>query len=104
MKKVSCPDGPIHDVSWAPNSQHFIVISGFMPAYSIMYKNDSTPYFEFGRHHRNTIRFSPFSRYIQYLRLVMIAGFGNLSGEMDFWDLTKMKIVGNQKSPSAMSY
>jgi len=54
-----------------------------------MYKNDSTPYFEFGRHHRNTIRFSPFSR------LVMIAGFGNLSGEMDFWDLTKMKIVGN---------
>ena len=61
MKKVTCPDGPIHDVSWAPNSQHFIVISGFMPAYSIMYKNDSTPYFEFGRHHRNTIRFSPFS-------------------------------------------
>jgi translation initiation factor 2A len=34
----------------------------------------------------------------------MIAGFGNLSGEMDFWDLKNMKIVGTAKSPSAINY
>ncbi len=76
-----CPEGPIHDVAWSPDSQNFIVISGFMPATSVIYNKDCKPFYEFGKHHRNTIRYSPFSRF------VMIAGFGNLSGEMDFWDL-----------------
>ena len=69
-----------------------------MPATSVIYNKECKPYFEFGKHHRNTIRYSPFSRF------VMIAGFGNLSGEMDFWDLKNMKIVGTAKSPSSINY
>lgn len=53
-----------------------------MPATAVLYKKDCTPLYEFGKSHKNTIKFSPFSRF------VMIGGFGNLSGDMDFWDLS----------------
>lgn len=98
LTQVYCPQGPIHDVAWSPNSKNFIVISGFMPATAVLYKKDCTPLFEFGKHHRNTIRWSPFSRF------VMLGGFGNLSGDMDFWDLTQMKVVGSIKSPASLSH
>lgn len=34
----------------------------------------------------------------------MLGGFGNLSGDVEFWDLSQMKVVGTIKCPSAMSY
>lgn len=52
-----------------------------MPAYSVTYDSNSNPFFEFGKHHRNTKRYSPFSRFI------FVAGFGNLNGEIEIWDL-----------------
>ena len=74
-----------------------MIISGFMPATAILYKKDCTPFYEFGKNHRNTIKYSPFSK------MVMLGGFGQLSGEMDFFDFTKMKVVGTIKSQSAIS-
>lgn len=38
------------------------------------------PIFEFGEAHRNSISWSPHGRF------VCLAGFGNLAGDMDFWD------------------
>lgn len=38
------------------------------------------PVFTFGEAHRNTISWSPHGRF------VCLAGFGNLAGDMDFWD------------------
>jgi len=82
LRRVYCPHGPIHDVQWSPNSDTFIVISGFMPASAVLYRKDCCPFYEFGKFHKNTVRYSPFSRF------VMLGGFGNLSGDVEFWDLS----------------
>ena len=69
LKKVPTYEGPVHDVSWNPNSEEFIVISGFMPAASVLFDKSCNPIFEFGKHHRNTIKWSPLSN------LVCLGGF-----------------------------
>lgn len=48
--------------------------------------------FEFGKRYRNTIRVCPFSS------IAMIGGFGNLTGEIDFWALDSMEQLGSTKS------
>jgi len=97
LKRVPTLKGPIHDVAWNPTGQDFIAISGFMPAGSILYSNESVPKFEFGNHHRNTIKWNPFSRY------VCLGGFGNLSGDMEIWDMTTLQKIGSCKSNTAVS-
>ncbi len=42
----------------------FLVISGYMPASSVLFEKNCKPFFEFGKHHRNTIRWSPLSRFV----------------------------------------
>ncbi len=69
----------------------FIAISGFMPAGSVLYDSLCVPKFEFGQHHRNTIKWSPLSRF------VCLAGFGNLPGDMDIWDVYSLKQIGTCK-------
>jgi len=97
LRKVPTYAGPIHDVAWNPNGKDFIAISGFMPAYSILYDSSALPKYEFGKHHRNTIKWSPFSR------LVCLAGFGNLSGEIDVWDMSCLQKIAHFKSNTAVS-
>lgn len=48
--------------------------------------------FEFGKRYRNTIRFDPFQN------AVIIGGFGNLTGEIDIWNLSKHIEYGKTKS------
>jgi len=72
-------------------SQEFIAISGFMPAGSVLFTHECVPKFEFGVHHRNTIRWSPFSRF------VLLGGFGNLSGDMEIWETSSLTKVGTCK-------
>lgn len=91
LKRVPTYKGPIHDICWNPNGMEFIVISGFMPAGSVLFDSFCTPKYEFGKHHRNTIRWSPLSRF------VCLAGFGNLSGDMEFWDAITLKQLGTAK-------
>jgi len=97
LRRVPTYKGPIHDVAWNPNGQEFIAISGFMPAGSVLFNNECVPKFEFGVHHRNTIRWSPFSRF------VLLGGFGNLSGEMEIWETSSLTKIGTCKSNSAVS-
>jgi len=96
-KKVPTYKGPIHDVAWNPNGLEFIVISGFMPAGSVLFDNNCIPKFEFGKHHRNTVKWSPLSRF------VCLAGFGNLSGDMEIWDVILQKQLGTCKSNTAVN-
>lgn len=73
-------EGPIHEVAWSPTSREFAVIHGYMPA--------STSFFDARGNHihsldpasRNTIIYSPHGKYI------LVAGFGNLPGEVDILD------------------
>lgn len=67
-----------------------------MPAAACLYDLKANIVHEFGCAHRNTITFSPHGRF------VCLAGFGNLAGEMDFWDLNKKKKMGKNTSHCAV--
>mmetsp|Transcript_25171 Transcript_25171/g.22198 ORF Transcript_25171/g.22198 Transcript_25171/m.22198 type:complete len:292 (+) Transcript_25171:711-1586(+) len=97
LKRVPTYKGPIHDISWSPDGKHFIVISGFMPGGSVLFDKDCVPKYEFGKHHRNTIKWSPLGRF------VCLAGYGNLSGDMEIWDTFSLVKMGTCKSSSAVS-
>ncbi|TKA64275.1 hypothetical protein B0A49_06588 [Cryomyces minteri] len=74
-------EGPIHDVSWSPNSKEFGVVYGYMPAKTTIFNQRAVATHNFSLSPRNTILFSPTGR------LVLVAGFGNLAGHMDIYDL-----------------
>ncbi|OTA37316.1 hypothetical protein BTJ68_03047 [Hortaea werneckii EXF-2000] len=76
-------EGPIHDVSWSPNSKEFGVVYGYMPAKTTIFNARAIPQHSFNLGPRNTIIFSPHGRF------VIVAGFGNLAGTMDIYDLEK---------------
>lgn len=95
LSKVRTYEGPIHDFSWNPCGSNFIVISGFMPANSVLFSNKNEPILEFGKHHRNLICWNPQGRF------VCLAGYGNLSGDMEVWDIKESKKIGLCSSNSA---
>ncbi|KAF2731739.1 translation initiation factor eIF-2A [Polyplosphaeria fusca] len=76
-------EGPIHDVSWSPNSKEFGVVYGYMPAKTTIFNARAVAQHTFDLGPRNTILFSPHGRF------VLVAGFGNLAGDMDIYDLEK---------------
>ncbi|KAI9775763.1 MAG: hypothetical protein M1839_000891 [Geoglossum umbratile] len=76
-------EGPIHDVTWSPNSKEFGVVYGYMPAKTAIFNARAVATHTFPLAPRNTILFSPHGRF------VLVAGFGNLAGQMDIYDLEK---------------
>jgi translation initiation factor 2A len=76
-------EGPIHDVSWSPNSKEFGVVYGYMPAKTTIFNARAVPQHSFDLGPRNTISFSPHGRF------VIVAGFGNLAGDLDIYDLER---------------
>ncbi|KAJ5766462.1 uncharacterized protein N7511_004078 [Penicillium nucicola] len=76
-------EGPIHDVSWNPNSKEFGVVYGYMPAKTTIFNMRGVATHNFPLAPRNTIQFSPHGRF------VLVAGFGNLAGQMDLYDMDK---------------
>ena len=81
MNTPADKEGPIHDANWSPNSKEFGVVYGFMPAKTKIFntKAEITHNFDLGP--RNTILYSPQGRF------VLVAGFGNLNGQCDIYDL-----------------
>lgn len=76
-------DGPIHDVAWSPNSKEFGVVYGYMPAKTTVFNHRGAATHSFPIGPRNKIIFSPTGRF------GLVAGFGNLAGQMDIYDLEK---------------
>lgn len=76
-------EGPIHDVSWSPNGKVFGVVYGYMPAKTTIFNSRAVATYTFPLSPRNTIKFAPNGRF------VLVAGFGNLAGKMDIYDLEK---------------
>ncbi|KAF1818726.1 translation initiation factor eIF-2A [Dissoconium aciculare CBS 342.82] len=76
-------EGPIHDVKWSPNSKEFGVVYGYMPAKTTIFNQRAVANHSFALGPRNEIIFSPHGRF------VIVAGFGNLAGQMDIYDLEK---------------
>jgi len=76
-------EGPIHDVAWSPTSKAFGVVYGYMPAKTTLFNHRAVATHSFPIGPRNTIAFSPNGRF------VLVAGFGNLAGQIDVYDLDK---------------
>lgn len=76
-------EGPVHDVAWSPNSKEFGVVYGFMPAKSVIFNVRAKAIHAFQLGPRNTISFSPHGRFC------LVAGFGNMAGDVDIYDLEK---------------
>jgi translation initiation factor 2A len=84
--KVDLPHpGPIHDVAWSPNSKEFIVVYGSMPSKATLFDHRANAIYELGSAPRNTVKYSPTGRFF------LIAGFGNLAGDMDIWERKNFK-------------
>ncbi|KAF7211665.1 eukaryotic translation initiation factor 2A, partial [Nothobranchius furzeri] len=78
-------NGPIYDVVWSPNSSEFCVVYGFMPAKATVFNLKCEPIFDFGTGPRNAAYYSPQGH------ILVLAGFGNLQGQMEVWDVRKYK-------------
>jgi translation initiation factor 2A len=96
IKAVKTTEGPIHDIMWSPTEDVFIVIAGFMPATSHFYTAAGNKKDQIAKHHRNTVKWNPFGN------LFLIAGFGNLQGEVDVYEKNSLELVGNCRANSTV--
>ncbi|XP_024970949.1 eukaryotic translation initiation factor 2A [Cynara cardunculus var. scolymus] len=85
-------EGPVHDVQWSYSGKEFAVVYGFMPAMATIFDKKCNPLLELGTGPYNTIRWNPKGRFI------CVAGFGNLPGDMAFWDYVEKKQLGTTKA------
>jgi len=93
-------EGPVYDVKWCPDPMKpfFIVLSGMMPSQACLYNAKCEQLFLFGEAHRNTVAWAPSGRFVG------LCGFGNLAGDMDFWDVNKKKKMGSNTAHCAVGY
>ncbi|KAA8532137.1 hypothetical protein F0562_006721 [Nyssa sinensis] len=80
-----CVEGPVHDVQWSYSGSEFAVVYGFMPAKATVFDKQCNPLLELGTGLYNTIRWNPKGKFL------CLAGFGNLPGDMTFWDFMGKK-------------
>ncbi|XP_074535615.1 eukaryotic translation initiation factor 2A [Halichoeres trimaculatus] len=91
-------NGPIYDVAWSPNAAEFCVVYGFMPAKATIFNLKCDPVFDFGTGPRNAAYYSPQGH------ILVLAGFGNLRGQMEVWDVKKYKQVSKPQAPDATHF
>ncbi|TRY72864.1 hypothetical protein DNTS_007670 [Danionella cerebrum] len=85
-------NGPIYDVCWSPSSSEFCVVYGFMPAKATVFNLKCDCVFDFGTGPRNAAFYSPQGH------ILVLAGFGNLRGQMEVWDVKKYKQVSKPQA------
>uniref|UniRef100_A0A3Q3WJG3 Eukaryotic translation initiation factor 2A n=1 Tax=Mola mola TaxID=94237 RepID=A0A3Q3WJG3_MOLML len=91
-------NGPIYDIAWSPNSAEFCVVYGFMPAKATIFNLKCDPVFDFGTGSRNAAYYSPQGH------ILVLAGFGNLQGQMEVWDVKKYKQVSRPQEPDTTHF
>ncbi|KAH8373998.1 eukaryotic translation initiation factor 2A [Drosophila serrata] len=84
-------EGPVHCVKWSPKANEFVVVYGFMPSKAALYNLKCDVVFDFGEGPRNCAYFNPFGS------LIVLAGFGNLPGAVEVWDVAKREKLANLK-------
>lgn len=90
-------EGPIHDVQWSYSGSEFAVVYGFMPAKATVFDRKCNPLLELATGPYNTIRWNPKGRFL------CLAGFGNLPGNMAFWDTKEKKQLGTTKAECSVT-
>jgi len=100
-------EGPIYDFCWSPTSREFVVCYGCkqnkgvymlepdhyadMPSRTQLFDSKTKPTHSFGSQHRNVLLYQPQGR------LLLSAGFGNLAGGVDIWDVSTRNKVAEFK-------
>lgn len=84
--------GPVYSVSWSPTSTEFCVVYGLMPAKAKLFNHKAEPLFDFGTGPRNTCVFNAHGN------ILLVAGFGNLRGSMEFWDVRKKTLIASSSA------
>ena len=69
-----------------------------MPCNVTLYNTKAENVHEFGAAHRNVISWSPHGRFL------VVAGFGNLAGEMDFYDTLRLRKIGTNTAHCSVTY
>nr|KAF6477452.1 eukaryotic translation initiation factor 2A [Molossus molossus] len=87
--------GPIYDVVWSSNSAEFCAVYGFMPAKATIFNLKCDPVFDFGTGPRNAAYYSPHGH------ILVLAGFGNLRGQMEVWDVKNYKLISKPVAPDS---
>ncbi|ODN77153.1 hypothetical protein L202_05681 [Cryptococcus amylolentus CBS 6039] len=88
-------EGPIYDFAWSPLSREFSVVYGYMPAKTQMFDLKARPVYSFGENPRNFVAYQPQGK------LLLSAGFGNLAGGVDIWDVSTRRKVSEFKASNA---
>mmetsp|Transcript_18115 Transcript_18115/g.53560 ORF Transcript_18115/g.53560 Transcript_18115/m.53560 type:complete len:634 (-) Transcript_18115:27-1928(-) len=92
-------EGPVAAAEWEPTKGlEFVVIAGTIPPTAALYNLEAEQIYAFGNAHRNVACWAPHGRFLA------LAGFGNLAGDVDFWDRHKKKKVGSANIPCAVTY
>jgi len=87
--------GPIYGATWSPNSQEFCVVYGLMPAKAKLFNHKAEPIFDFGAGPRNSCAFNAHGN------ILALTGFGNLRGNMEFWDVRRKQMISNPRAPDS---
>ncbi|KAF0307178.1 Eukaryotic translation initiation factor 2A [Amphibalanus amphitrite] len=85
--------GPVYAFEWSPLGTEFCLVYGFMPAKATLYNMKADPVFEFEPAHRNAVFYNPQGN------LLALAGFGNLRGKIEVWDMEARKQVAAGDCP-----
>ncbi|WVQ78662.1 hypothetical protein IAT38_000749 [Cryptococcus sp. DSM 104549] len=85
-------EGPIYDFTWSPISREFVVCYGYMPARTQLYNLKAKAIYSFGDSPRNFVSYQPQGK------LLLSAGFGNLAGGIDLWDVSTRSKVAEFKA------
>lgn len=84
--------GPIYSVDWNPDSSQFCVVFGYMPAKATLFNMNADPIFDFGTGSRSACNYNPHGN------ILCLSGFGNLSGDMEMWNLSAKKLVAKPRA------
>ncbi|GAA5888749.1 hypothetical protein JCM6882_002835 [Rhodosporidiobolus microsporus] len=89
-------EGGIHDFAWSPNDREFAVTYGYMPAKTVIFDTRVKVISDFGLNPRNFLAYNPQGR------LLCVAGFGNLAGQVDIYDRQTLKKVVTIDAPNTV--
>merc|ERR1712137_226363 len=85
--------GPIYECVWSPTGDKFVAVYGSMPSKTTLFNLKLERLMDFPIAHRNTAIFCPHGH------TLVIAGFGNLQGQMDLWDVKRGRLICAMKAP-----
>jgi len=91
-------EAPLQDAQWHPDGNRFVVIDGYPLRATMLNCDGKGKTWEIQRSSCNTIKFSPQGRFL------MLGGFGNLSGNMSFWDVHKKELLGQCCAASSVEH